>query len=78
MRSPPWCVRDTTNGLADRSTYRTMPAAMRFKVFSASGFFRSKIDFAGSDQSMHSAAVRHGEQKSEPARVCVGAGHVIG
>jgi hypothetical protein len=34
--------------------------AIRFSVFSASGFLRSNIDGVGMDQSMHSAAVRHG------------------
>jgi hypothetical protein len=43
-----------------------MPRAMRFSVASASGFLRAKIDGHGSDQSMHSAAVRYGCSRPGP------------
>jgi hypothetical protein len=48
------------NGEALSITKRWMPRAIRLSVFSASGFLRSNMLGAGIDQSMHSAAVRHG------------------
>ena len=50
----------TMNGRGDSITNFRSPRPMRRSVFSASGRFRSKIDGQGSDQSMHSAAVRQG------------------
>jgi hypothetical protein len=64
------------NGFAAVSTYRTMPRAIRRHVAGASGRLRSKIDGHGSDQSMHSAAARHG--RGLPLLPCVGSGQRIG
>jgi hypothetical protein len=63
------------NGRSASNTNRRSPAPMRRSVFSASGFFRAKIDGHGSEKSMHSAAVRHGCARPFP---CVGVGHTIG
>src|SRR5690606_41115694 len=70
----------TMNGRGLFTTNFMMPCAMRRRVFSASGFFRSKIDGHGIDQSIISAEVRHG--LSLPDRTsglsglpCVGDGH---
>jgi hypothetical protein len=62
------------NGRGLSITNLRIPSAIRARVFSASGFFRSKIDGQGMLQSMHSAAVWNG---SSPGP-CVGSGHTIG
>ncbi len=68
------CVTGTMNGRAASITYRTTPAAMRLRVFSASGFFRSKMLGHGSDQSMIDAAACHACSRPLP---CVGVGHAM-
>ena len=60
-----------------------MPLAIRFRVFSANGFFRSKMEGHGIDQSIHSAAVLHGFNlpfltSVESGLPCVGLGQTIG
>ena len=71
------------NGRLASITYRCTPRAMRRIVASASGLLRSKMLGHGIDQSMHSAAVRHGLSARdltpvEPGAPCVGAGHTMG
>ena len=62
---------------------RCSPRAIRRSVFSASGFFRSKILGHGIDQSIISAAVRHGLSfpfitSGLSGAPCVGSGQTIG
>jgi hypothetical protein len=73
----------TMNGLGLLMTYFQIPLAIRRIVFSASGRFRPKIDGHGIDQSMISAAVRHGfsfpdRTSGESGAPCVGSGQTIG
>jgi hypothetical protein len=70
----PWCATGTMNGSGASITYRRIPRAIRFSVFSARARFRSKIDGQGSTHSMHSAAVRYGFSPGP----CVGFGQTMG
>ena len=71
------------NGCAALITYLSRPRATRRSVASASGLDRSKMLGQGIDQSMHSAAVRHGLRwpaltSALPGLPCVGVGHTMG
>lgn len=75
------CVRCIRNGRAASSTYLTMPFASRWRVAGTSGFGRSKMLGHGIDQSITSAAVRHGffpDRATSSGRAWLAFGHAYG